>query len=105
MDDNNANGAETIIVDIDLKDLIPAFMENRQADITALQENLSQGNYEKIKEIGHILKGSGGGYGFDEISRIGADLEKGAGAADEKLLEELIAELKEYLERIIVVFE
>ncbi len=105
MSDNKATEAETVVVDMDLQDLMPGFMENRKTDIIVLQENLSGGNYNKIKDIGHTLKGSGGGYGFDEITRIGADIEKYADKADEDRLKILIKELKDYIEKVVVVFE
>ena len=92
-------------VDPDLADIIPRFMEIREEDIRNMREALGEGDFDKIRRIGHSMKGAGGSYGFDGISKIGAVIEI---AGKEKRAEEiksLLAELVGYLENVEIVFD
>ncbi|GMT42980.1 MAG: hypothetical protein IEMM0002_1391 [bacterium] len=107
MKENIPSQEEKIIVsvDSDLEDLIPDFLENRRTDIKSMRRALSEGDFDKIRITGHSMKGSGGGYGFDEITEIGKYLED---AANERNAEEIIRrvdELVSYLDRVEVVYE
>jgi len=68
--------AEKIVVtiDSDLEDLIPGFLSNRRKELVSLKQANTEGKAETIRSIGHSLKGVGGGYGFDVLSEIGAEL-------------------------------
>ncbi|MCX5826631.1 MAG: Hpt domain-containing protein [Deltaproteobacteria bacterium] len=103
----NDNHEEKIVVfvDEDLQDLIPGYLENRLKDIAAIQEYLVQGDYEAIRSVGHKMKGSGGGYGFDEITNIGRAIEE---AAKIEHREEIISQteaMKAYMEQLEVVYQ
>jgi HPt (histidine-containing phosphotransfer) domain-containing protein len=97
--------AEKIRVEIDpdLEDLIPGFLENRAKDIRAIRALVAAGDMERIRIIGHSMKGVGGGYGFDEITHLGARIEKAACAANSNGVIEAVAELEDYLSRVEVV--
>ncbi len=87
-------------VDPDLRDLVPGYLENRQKDIRSIQSALEQGDYETIRFLGHSMKGSGGGYGFDTISEIGQFLEAAAKKEDGPEIEKWLRKLSTYLERV-----
>lgn len=101
------NDREKIVVkvDADLEDLIPGFLENRKEDISTLQKAVTEGNFETIRVLGHSMKGAGGGYGFDQISVIGAQIEEAAVEQDGEKILQNAEQLKHYLERVTVVFE
>ncbi len=80
--------------------LVPGYLELCRHDVTVMRSALEAGNLESIRVTGHKLKGSGGSFGFDDITRIGAALEAGANFADSTRLRELIEELARYLERV-----
>ena len=63
-----------VYVDSDLEDLVPEFLENRYEDIEKINECLDNEEIAEIQRLGHSMKGSGGGYGFHEITRLGARL-------------------------------
>ena len=95
----------TVTIDADLEELIPGFLENRNADLGTLQSHLDNSDFDSIKATGHSLKGVGGGYGFDRISEIGAELEQAGLNKDGTKVTELLADYKDYLERLEVVYE
>ncbi|MDD5095186.1 MAG: Hpt domain-containing protein [Dehalococcoidia bacterium] len=95
----------TIIVEKDLEDLVPGFLKNRRTDVKSMTEALAQGDFDKIRVLGHSMKGSGGGYGFDAVTDIGRVLEIAAKESATEELQKQIRELEIYLDRITVVYE
>ena len=94
-----------IYVDPELAELIPGYLLRRKEDVAAIAEALSSGDFELIERLGHTMKGSGGGYGFDAISDIGERLEE---FANRKNLNEIRSELKkleDYLEGVEVIYK
>ena len=93
---------ETIIVQIDkaLRDLIPGYLETRREDVQKLRRAIAEKDHETIRLLGHSMKGSGGGYGFDGITEIGRKIEIAAKNQDLEELRKLSDELKQYLDRV-----
>ena len=94
----------TVVVDPDLADLIPGFLDHRQRDIVRLHDLLAARAYAEIRLIGHSMKGAGGGYGFDRITELGGELERAALDANESVARDVVARLSDYLTRIDVVY-
>ena len=90
-------------IDEDLFDLIPGYLKNRQQDIESLHNCLVQGDFESIRITGHSMKGSGGGYGFDEITEIGRLIEKFATEENGLAIAEVLNRLADYLANVEVV--
>lgn len=101
MDENTI----TITIDKDLEDLIPGYIENRRRDITSIEEALKKNDFETIRILGHSMKGSGGGYGFDAITDIGKRIEEAAKVMEPGEIGKQIASLSEYLHNINIVYE
>jgi len=93
----------TVNIDTDLADLIPAFMKRRRGDVDTLRNLLVGGDFEGIRVVGHSLKGTAAGYGFDELSRIGADIEAAAGSADAAAVSRFANEMELFLNTVRVV--
>jgi HPt (histidine-containing phosphotransfer) domain-containing protein len=55
--------------------------------------------------IGHSVKGSGGGYGFDAISEIGFQIEQAALNEDRERIADEIEKLAAYLEPMEIIFQ
>ncbi len=98
-------GRIKVVVDIGIEDLIPGYLENRQQDIKSILGSLVKEDYEAVQILGHSMKGSGGGYGFDGISDIGQTLELAAKEKDAGTIKRTVAELANYLEQVDIVFE
>ncbi|MEE9117102.1 MAG: Hpt domain-containing protein [Calditrichia bacterium] len=98
---------EKIVVNIDpdLKDLIPGFLENRGKDIENMKSALSANDSDSLKSIGHSIKGVGGGYGFAEITEIGAEIEECARLNDMESITKLIDNLADYLSRVEIKYQ
>lgn len=95
------NGERIVItVDIDLKELIPGFLQTRHDDVKSITAALEAGDWKTVYILGHSMKGSGGGYGFDEVSIIGEVIESAAKAEDAAAAKSGVARLVDYLNRI-----
>ena len=97
---------EKIIAEVpaELEELIPGYLSNRQEDLRKLHQALQEEDFKAIYEIGHNLKGTGSGYGFNELTRIGSELELAASEPSAEKILKLLEVLKGYLENVEVQF-
>ena len=94
--------APRVIVDPDVADLVPGYLENRAQDLEQLRELLARGEFEPIGHIGHNLKGSGAGYGFDRLTELGAALEDAARTRSGAGVDATLGELETFLECVVI---
>jgi len=88
-----------------IEEAIPLFLDITRQDLQSLNDALRAQDYSKIRFIGHDLKGSGGGYGFDEISNLGKSIEEAAKRSDSEEIGKHVSALADYLSRVEVVFD
>lgn len=91
---------QVIKVDEDLKDMVPLYLKNWNAQLPVIAALLEKNDFKELKAIGHKLHGSGGGFGFDFLTELGKRMELSAAASDKAALTGQAAELKTYLESI-----
>lgn len=94
----------TVRVSKDLEPLIPRYLDRRHKEIEMFRAQLASEDFEALRIGGHSLKGSGGGYGFPDLTRIGSAIEIAAKAGDAAAIEASIVEYADYLTRVEVVF-
>jgi len=87
-----------VLVDPDIQDLVPRFLENQAQNAAQVLELCEQSDFESVRRIGHNMKGTGKGYGFEVISACGASLEQAASREDAEVVTRVAAELSSYLE-------
>ena len=88
------------IDDPEIAPLVPAFIDNRKAEVAMYRHALADGDYGRIQSSAHKMKGTGRGYGLDVVSRIGGELEVAAHEQDIERAARLIDELDAYLQRV-----
>lgn len=89
-----------VYVDEELQELIPGYLERKKQDVKAILEALDQSDFDTLKIKGHTLKGSGGGYGFDELTAIGAAIENAAKIADADTIRTQTKKMSNYLNNV-----
>ncbi|MFH1604159.1 MAG: Hpt domain-containing protein [Pseudomonadota bacterium] len=94
-----------VTVERQIAALMPRFLAHRAEDVTRLRAALACADFELIRATAHRMKGSGGAYGFPDISRLGAALEECARVRDAAAIAGLVASLEAYLGRIEVKYE
>jgi signal transduction histidine kinase/DNA-binding NarL/FixJ family response regulator len=75
----------------------PEFLTNRWRDLEKMQSALAARDFAAIRTIAHNCKGTGTGYGFPEISTLGAQLSSAAKAFDTVQLQECLERFERYL--------
>jgi CheY-like chemotaxis protein len=78
----------------------PAYLENCRQNVTAMLAALDDGDFQVVTLLGHNLRGSGGGFGFQMITDIGAGLEKAADTSDQAISRRWLGELTSYLDHL-----
>jgi CheY-like chemotaxis protein len=86
-----------LLVDRDLADLIPGYLNTAQQQVATIRKAAGSGDLAQAARLGHNLKGTGSSYGFDEISRVGAAIEKQAKAGSAKEVDDLAMLLETWL--------
>jgi HPt (histidine-containing phosphotransfer) domain-containing protein len=70
-----------------------------------IRSALEAGDLETARSLGHQMKGSGGGYGFDRLTEIGLAIETAAGDGDAGTVSVQVDELAGYLDRLVITYE
>jgi PAS domain S-box-containing protein len=83
-----------------LAERTPAYLENCRHNVVAILEALDRGDFQAVTIIGHNLRGSGGGFGFQMITDIGAGLEQAADVSDSAVSRRWVGELSSYLDHL-----
>ncbi len=94
-----------VTIDVELEDLIPGFLKSREKDIEKVKEYLAASDFEAIRLLGHTMKGNGAGYGFDDLSVVGREMEQAAIEEAPDAINKTLDDLSAYLENVEVVFE
>lgn len=104
MSDNRFTNMPPVEVDELLEPIIPEFLEKRMRDCELIRNLLAEGNFDEIRIIGHRLKGTGGSYGFDEVSEIGERMELASLVADERVILDEVQQLYDYINQVKIVY-
>jgi HPt (histidine-containing phosphotransfer) domain-containing protein len=91
--------SDTIVVKVNavIADLVPGYLEARHNELDEIWNRIAAADLDSLKVIGHRLRGSGEGYGFREITLLGAQIEDAAQAGDLHVVREATARLEEYV--------
>jgi CheY-like chemotaxis protein/HPt (histidine-containing phosphotransfer) domain-containing protein len=79
---------------------IPAYLQNCRQNGIAMGDALDRVDFETVKTLAHQMSGSGGMYGFQAITDIGAGLEQAAESIDADASRKWVGALSTYLDRV-----
>lgn len=81
--------------DPEFQKLIREYLDYLKDLQSELKRNIDDSNYNGIRKFGHKLTGSGGGYGFNDLTELGKKINLAAKAEDDELLQKLSKKLEE----------
>jgi len=84
-------------------DRIPAYLQNCRQNAIAMLDALDRVDFETVTILGHQMQGSGGAFGFQGITDIGAELQQAAESADTDASRKWVGELSSYLDRVEII--
>ena len=83
-----------------VKDLVPAYLKNCRQNVIDMGDALDRVDFETVTILGHNMSGSGGMFGFQPITDIGAALQLAAESSDATASRKCIGELSRYLDQL-----
>ena len=89
-----------VLVQEDVWELIPTFMENRKKELATLRAATTGRDFEQLRLIAHRLKGVGASYGFVRISALGKELEDFARAGNLTSIAHALDVYEDYLSKV-----
>ena len=89
----------------DIADLIPVYLANRKKELEALRAALAAADFEKLRQLGHRMRGVGNSYGFERVTSLGKEIEEGAKSGDKDSLAAHIGAYREYLSKLQITYE
>ncbi|MFH7319703.1 ATP-binding protein [Desulfurivibrio sp. D14AmB] len=95
-----ADAPETLAVEDFITDLVPDYLRKVADDLNGIETALSRDDWEQVRLLAHTLKGSGGGYGFERLSSLAAELEEAGGEPDKEAAAAALAAMRLYLDRV-----
>ncbi len=74
------------------------YINHTSKELKKISENLNLESIDFIRTFGHNIKGSGGMYGFDEVTQIGLQIEIAAKAKDLDTILSNLEDLESFLQ-------
>lgn len=73
------------------------YISHTSKELAKIQEDLDNMAIDSLRTFGHNIKGSGGMYGFDEVTNLGTEIEASAKAEDRGKIKLLLMKLSNFL--------
>ena len=74
------------------------YINHTSKELKKISENLNLDSLDSIRTFGHNIKGSGGMYGFNEVTQIGLQIETAAKAKDLDAILSNLEDLESFLQ-------
>ena len=74
------------------------YINHTSKELKKISENLNLDSLDSIRTFGHNIKGSGGMYGFNEVTQIGLQIETAAKAKDLDTILSNLEDLESFLQ-------
>lgn len=96
----------TIVIQVNprIGDIVDSYLEHRNQDVDSLLGALERGEFDHISHLAHDLVGTGGSFGFEDMSLIGRSLESAASNKKTEEIKLLVQDLADYLSNVKVVY-
>ena len=95
-----SSGRIRIRVEQGMEDVVPAYLDKRRADVLSYRGALAVGDFETIRMLGHKMKGTGAGYGFEALTSLGAAIERAAQNQDAAAVRKTVSEVARFLDSV-----
>jgi len=73
------------------------YINHTSKELVSIMDNLETNSFDSLRTFGHNIKGSGGMYGFNEVTEIGAVIEAAAKDEDMALIKSNLKNLDLFL--------
>ena len=73
------------------------YIKHTTKELAKIQEDIDNIIIDSLRTFGHNIKGSGGMYGFEEVTNLGTKIEASAKVNDRNKIKLLLEELSDFL--------
>ena len=73
------------------------YINHTSKELAKIQDDIDSVEIDSLRTFGHNIKGSGGMYGFGEVTNLGTEIEASAKANDRNKIKSLLEELSSFL--------
>ena len=73
------------------------YINHTSKELSKIQEDIDNIIIDSLRTFGHNIKGSGGMYGFEEVTNLGTKIEASAKVNDRNKIKLLLEELSDFL--------
>ena len=87
-------------VNANITDRVPAYLQNCRQNVIEMEDALDRVDFETVTILGHNMSGSGGMFGFQAITDIGAALQQAGESADTDASRKWVGELSSFLQSV-----
>ena len=94
--------SELLRDDPSFADIVIPFVQGLTERVRIMEDSIQASNFDALKVAAHQLKGSGGGYGYPQLTERAAQLERSARQAALDACAKDLSELKDLIARIVV---
>ena len=94
--------SELLRDDPSFADIVIPFVQGLAERIRVMEDSIRAADFDALKVAAHQLKGSGGGYGYPQLTERAAQLEQSARQAAVDSCTKDLTELKDLIARIVV---
>jgi signal transduction histidine kinase/ActR/RegA family two-component response regulator len=91
---------ERVLIEQGMEDVVPIYLNKRRADVLVYRRALAERDFDSIRNLGHKMKGTGAGYGFQTLTDLGDALESAAKHADAGAIQRKTEELARFLDTV-----
>ena len=74
------------------------YINHTSKELAKIQGDIDTVEIDLLRTFGHNIKGSGGMYGFEEVTNFGSEIEVSAKANDRNKIKTLLDELSSFLQ-------
>lgn len=80
--------------DPEFQKLIRKYLDYLLKEVDGVKKHIQGNNFQEIRKFSHNLKGTGGGYGFDEFTELGGKINIAAHEENIPLIESFVSDFE-----------
>ncbi len=86
-----------------LSEMVPEFLKTCRTDLLTIRSAMVTADYRTVEDLGHRMRGAGGGLGFDFVTEMGGEIESAARRHDGPVIRGQVKIMQNFLDHVEVV--
>ncbi|MBF0476725.1 MAG: response regulator, partial [Deltaproteobacteria bacterium] len=95
-------GRIELTLDADIQELTEEYLSYLAENVETMYSSLDAGDFDTIYELGHTMKGTGGSFGLNAVTEIGALIQEAAEIQETESVKKHVKALSEFLADVVI---